>query len=102
MRSAYQATGAIPVIDQGRDFIAGYTDDPQLQYDGPLPLIIFGDHTRILKWVDRPFAIGADGTQLLRGDKRYDQRFFYYALCTLELEHFGYERHFKSRVSGCN
>ena len=95
MKSTYQDTGSIPVIDQGKDYIAGYTDDPALRYDGPLPLTIFGDHTRILKWVDRPFAVGADGTQLLRGDHRFDQRYFYYALCSLELEHFGYERHFK-------
>ncbi len=94
-KSAYQPDGAFPVIDQGKDYIAGYTDNPELRYAGPLPLTIFGDHTRILKWVDSPFAVGADGTQLLRGDERFDQRYFYYALCTLELEHFGYERHFK-------
>jgi restriction endonuclease S subunit len=94
-KSDYQIDGALPVIDQGKDYIAGYTDDPKHRYNGPLPLTIFGDHTRILKWVDRPFAVGADGTQLLRGDEGFNQRFFYYALCSLEIENFGYERHFK-------
>lgn len=95
MKSAYEDCGEIPVIDQGKDYCAGYTNDPDLQYNGPLPLTIFGDHTRILKWVDKRFAVGADGTQLLRADERFDQRYFYYALKSVELEHFGYERHFK-------
>ncbi len=95
MTSAYEASGAIPIIDQGREYIAGFTNDSEQQYVGKLPLTIFGDHTRILKWVDRPFAVGADGTQLLRGDDRFDQRFFYYALKSADLKHFGYERHFK-------
>lgn len=95
MKSAYLEDGEIPVIDQGRDYCAGYTNDCDLQYNGPLPLTIFGDHTRIVKWVDKSFAVGADGTQLLRADDRFDQRYFYYALKSVELEHFGYERHFK-------
>jgi type I restriction enzyme S subunit len=93
--SAYEDSGSIPIIDQGREYIAGFTSDAEQQYVGKLPLTIFGDHTRILKWVDRPFAVGADGTQLLRGDDRFDQRFFYYALKAVDLKHFGYERHFK-------
>jgi type I restriction enzyme S subunit len=95
MTSAYEDAGLIPIIDQGREYIAGFTSDAEQQYVGKLPLTIFGDHTRILKWVDRPFAVGADGTQLLRGDDRFDQRFFYYALKSVDLKHFGYERHFK-------
>lgn len=29
------------------------------------PVIVFGDHTRILKYIQFPFAKGADGTQLI-------------------------------------
>jgi type I restriction enzyme, S subunit len=94
-KSDYDESGLIPIIDQGREYLAGYTNDPDLQYNGKLPLTVFGDHTRILKWVARPFALGADGTQILRGDSRFDQRFFYYALKSVDLKHFGYERHFK-------
>jgi len=94
-KADYQDTGILPVIDQGKDYVGGYTNNVGQRYNGPLPVTIFGDHTRILKWVDRPFAVGADGTQLLRADKRFDQRFFYYALSAVHLQHFGYERHFK-------
>ena len=54
-------SGTIPVIDQGEDFITGYVSDKALKYSGPLPVVIFGDHTRRLKFVDFEFAVGADG-----------------------------------------
>ena len=94
-KSEYLSSGAIPVIDQGQDFIAGYINDADRAYDGQLPIIVFGDHTCTLKYVDFPFAVGADGTQLIRPTKDFDIRYLYYALQNLPLEHFGYQRHFK-------
>ena len=94
-KSEYLSNGPIPVIDQGQDFIAGYINDPQRAYDGQLPVIVFGDHTCTLKYVDFLFAVGADGTQLIRPTKDFDIRYLYYALQNLPLEHFGYQRHFK-------
>ena len=83
------------MIDQGSAYIAGYVDDVELAYNGPLPVIVFGDHTRCLKWVPFVFAVGADGTQLLYPDNRFDVRYFYFALKNLNLKNYGYERHFK-------
>ena len=94
-KSEYLPNGAIPVVDQGQDFIAGYIDDTKRVYDGQLPVIVFGDHTCTLKYVNFPFAVGADGTQLICPTKDFDIRYFYYALRELSLEHFGYQRHFK-------
>jgi type I restriction enzyme S subunit len=91
----YQPTGALPIVDQGSDFIAGYTDEIEKAYAGPLPVVIFGDHTCSLKYVDFNFAVGADGTQLLRPAGGVDVRYLYYALHTAEIEQFGYQRHFK-------
>ena len=42
-----------------------------------------------------PFAVGAEGTQLIRPAKEFDIRYLYYALRNLPLEQFGYQRHFK-------
>ena len=61
----YQESGEFPVIDQGALFIAGWTDSDEYVISDNLPVVIFGDHTRIFKYVDFPFALGADGTQLL-------------------------------------
>ena len=94
-KSEYLPDGTIPVIDQGQEFIAGYINEAARTYDGQLPVIVFGDHTCTLKYVDFPFAVGADGTQLIHPTKDFDIRYFYYALRNLPLEHFGYQRHFK-------
>ena len=93
--SEYLPSGAVPVVDQSSEFVAGYINDTERVYDGHLPVIVFGDHTCILKYVNFPFAIGAEGTQLIRPTKNFDIRYLYYALCNLPLEQFGYQRHFK-------
>src|SRR5881396_2336491 len=62
----YQPSGALPVIDQGEDFIGGYTNDLSKAYTGPLPIVVFGDHTRRVKLINGPFAVGAQGVKLLR------------------------------------
>ena len=64
-KTDYQESGEFPIIDQGASFIAGWTDLPEAVISDNLPVVIFGDHTRIFKYVDFPFALGAHGTQLL-------------------------------------
>ena len=60
-----------------------------------LPLVIFGDHTRCLKYVDFPFILGADGTKVLKPEEDlFDAKFFYYALMSLDIPNRGYNRHF--------
>lgn len=93
-RSDCQATGLVPVIDQSQSFIAGYVDDVT-PYTGELPVIIFGDHTRAIKYVDFPFVAGADGTQvLLPNTQLFEPLFLYYALLKAEIPSRGYNRHF--------
>jgi len=94
-RSEYQSSGRFPIVDQSQADIAGYTDDESLLYQGELPVVIFGDHTRVLKFVDFPFCVGADGTQLIRPVEGNDIRYCYYALRNVDLPNYGYERHFK-------
>ena len=90
----YRSSGRFPVIDQGQTRIAGWTDDPKAVIDSDLPLIVFGDHTRVLKYVNFPFARGADGTQVLRPKDGIDPLFFYYACRAIDLPGRGYNRHF--------
>ncbi len=90
----YRPSGRFPVIDQGQTKIAGWTDDENAIIDSGLPFIVFGDHTRVLKYVDFPFARGADGTQLLKPKEGIDPLFFYYACRAIDLPGRGYNRHF--------
>jgi type I restriction enzyme S subunit len=89
----YLAEGVTPVVDQGQNFIVGYTNHEQRYSD--VPVIIFGDHTRALKWVDFEFCPGADGTQLLKTTPKLDQKLGYYMLQNLELPNLGYSRHMR-------
>ncbi|GJE45890.1 restriction endonuclease subunit S [Methylobacterium soli] len=93
--SEYFQSGKLPIIDQGADIICGYTDNVGAAYPYDLPVIVFGDHTRVLKYIDFPFVVGADGTQCLQPSKQLNPRFFYYALTAINLQSEGYARHFK-------
>lgn len=88
--------GKYPVITQETEnFISGYTDSENAITD--LPLIVFGDHSCTLKYVDFPFVRGADGTQLLKtNQEKVLTKYLYYFLQNIEIENSGkYERHFK-------
>ena len=88
-------SGQFPVVDQGQAFIAGYSDVAERVIRDGLPLVIFGDHTRCLKFVDFPFILGADGTKVLKPrEDLFDAKFFYYALLSLDIPNRGYNRHF--------
>jgi len=92
----YLKKGRFPIIDQSQDFIAGYTDDESLVNFDNLPVIIFGDHTRALKYINLPIALGADGAKALtKKNDKHDTLFLYYALNSLKLPDAGYSRHFK-------
>ena len=95
-KQAYKHEGEIPIVDQGKDFIGGFTSDSEALHEKPLPIIVFGDHTRILKFIDFPFASGADGTQLLRSNTtRMPMSLFFYMLKSIDLSNYTYARHFK-------
>ncbi|WP_327078352.1 restriction endonuclease subunit S [Bifidobacterium criceti] len=93
--SDYCVSGRYPIIDQGQNAIAGYTDDATGIYEN-VPAIVFGDHTGVFKYVTQPFFIGADGTKVLETkDPTTEQRYLYHALRFVDLPDGGYSRHYK-------
>lgn len=92
---SYQSTGSYAIVDQGQTFIAGYTDLDLPKNACDPPCIIFGDHTRIFKYVDFDFFIGADGVKVLKPKAEGDEKYFYHFLNSLKIESSGYSRHFK-------
>ena len=90
----YLSEGKFPVIDQGDEFISGYSNDTSLLLDFKAPVVIFGDHTRRLKYINFPFIPGADGTKVLIPDPVLNPKFAYYQLLSKELRDRGYARHF--------
>ena len=91
----YHETGKNMIVDQGQSEIAGYTDLEEGLFSD-VPAIIFGDHTRIIKYVDKPFFIGADGVKVLKSKlEKANYRYLYYALKNVKIPNTGYNRHFK-------
>jgi len=77
------------------ELINGYSNDKNIVMK-IWPIIIFGDHTSILKYIDFDFVRGADGTQILDFGEKYNNHYMYYALQTIDiLNKNNYERHFK-------
>lgn len=94
--SEYLKNGPFPIIDQSRDFIAGYTNDSVSVVKMDKPVIVFGDHTRVLKYIQFPFAKGADGTQLIiSNEENLPQSLLYLSLLAVDLSNYHYARHFK-------
>ena len=96
-KSEFLEKGLIPIIDQGKDLIAGYVDNEKAIVKTKIPHIVFGDHTRNLKYIDFPFAMGADGTKVLKVKSNIEaiEKYIYYFFQTLNIPETGYNRHFK-------
>jgi len=94
-KSEYLNKGKHPIIDQGQEFVVGFTNDENGIFNG-VPAIIFGDHTRIIKYIDKPFFIGADGVKVLKSKiDDIEYKYLYYALRNINIVNTGYNRHFK-------
>lgn len=91
----YEPEGLNPIVDQGKNLICGYTAAPTLPCR--LPVTVFGDHTREVKFIEFPFVVGADGTKVLEpsGEQhpRYLNALIEYAAG--RIASLGYSRHFK-------
>ncbi len=93
--SEYLDSGKFPIIDQGQGQIAGYTDLESGVFTD-VPAIIFGDHTRIVKYVDTPFFLGADGVKVLKSKiSSVDYKYLFYCIQNAKIPNTGYNRHFK-------
>ena len=93
-KKQYQLTGRIPIVDQGEQFIAGYTDNEKyLEKD---EYIIFGDHSEHIKFVDFAFVQGADGLKILKPKKGIDAKYLYYCVCNFYKKEGNYKRHWSN------
>lgn len=91
---SYRTTGRLPIIDQGIDFIAGYTDEDVTPVEAG-EYVIFGDHSEHIKYVDFPFIQGADGLKILRpisGNAKY----IYHAFLNFYTKELNYKRHWST------
>jgi type I restriction enzyme S subunit len=88
--------GSIPIIDQGKNYICGFTDDHSSLIEPEQPHVVFGDHTRVVKLANFSYARGADGTQVLVSkNPKIPGYLLYQVVSGIDLSSYGYARHFK-------
>lgn len=91
----YLKQGIYPIISQEEGLISGYWNNEEDVFKISYPIVIFGDHTRILKYVDFDFVLGADGVKVLQPIKSINAKFFKLFLESCKIASLGYSRHYK-------
>lgn len=80
----YNSGTKYPIVSQEEKLISGFYDDESYVFHIDSPVIIFGDHTRVLKYVDFDFVVGADGVKIISPQKELNAKFLlYYPLAEL-------------------
>jgi len=97
-KSKFLKSGKYPIIDQSENFIAGYWNEGGNLFKIDKPIIVFGDHTRIFKYIDFDFVLGADGVKILKPVDKLLPKYFYYYLTTAKIKNLGYSRHYKELI----
>ena len=91
----YNTGTKYPIVSQEDKLISGYYDDESMVYHIDSPVIIFGDHTRVLKYVDFDFVVGADGVKVISPKNELNAKFLLYYLTWYKIPNLGYSRHYK-------
>jgi type I restriction enzyme S subunit len=94
-RKDFLDSGQFPIISQEAKFINGYWDDKADVFKVSTPVVIFGDHTQVLKYVDFDFVLGADGVKILQPRDFLHPKFFFHQLQAANLSSLGYARHYR-------
>ena len=91
----YNSGTKYPIISQEDKLISGYCDDESMLFHVDKPVIIFGDHTRVLKYIDFDFVVGADGVKIISPKENLNTKFLLYFLTWYNIPNLGYSRHYK-------
>lgn len=94
-RKDFLDTGKYPIISQEKEFINGYWNNSADLFRIIKPVVIFGDHTQTLKYIDFDFVLGADGIKILQPNKEIETKYLYYFLQSLNIRSLGYARHYR-------
>jgi len=91
----FKEIGSYPIISQEMNFINGYWNNADDLLTIQTPVVVFGDHTKTLKYIDFDFVRGADGLKILQPIESILPKFFYHQLRSVKLKTLGYARHYR-------
>ncbi len=99
LESQVLQTGKFPVISQSKEYSIGFSNDDSKVFHHNKPVIIFGDHTTEVKFVEFDFIVGADGVKIFEPVYNIaNEKYLLYVLqfYTKDLNKVGgYSRHYK-------
>ena len=99
LESEVLQAGEYPVISQSKAYTIGFSNNADKVYHHTNPVIVFGDHTTEVKYVDFDFIVGADGVKIFEPlDRILTARFLFYVFLfySKDLNKVGvYSRHYK-------
>ncbi len=87
--------GKYPIVSQEMDYISGYWNDDADVIHLTHPIVVFGDHSRVVKYIDFDFVVGADGVKILSPKEFLNPKFLYYFVKSADIPSLGYSRHYK-------
>lgn len=91
----YLISGNYPIVDQSKKFICGYCNEKN-NLINLKDCIVFGDHTREIKYINFSFARGADGTKILNSKiERLPNYLLYLQIKDMNINNQGYSRYYK-------
>lgn len=93
--SLYGEQGAFPIVSQEKELISGYWNKEENVFKHKTPIVVFGDHTKVVKYIDFDFVIGADGVKILSPKPFLNPKYFYYWVCSVQIPSRGYARHYR-------
>jgi len=94
-KKRFLAEGKYPIVSQEYDYINGFWNKSEDVLKVEKPIVVFGDHTKIVKYIDFDFVKGADGIVTLLPIEEIDSKFFAYQLQNIKLQDLGYARHYR-------
>ena len=96
-QSEIKKEGKYPVVSQSQSLIEGYSNDYDKVFRPNSSCVIFGDHSKTIKYIDFPFIVGADGTKVIQPKSMLNSKYLYYHLIynVAQIKSTGYTRNFK-------
>lgn len=99
LESEVKQHGKYSVISQSKAYSIGFSDNIEKVYSHQEPVVVFGDHTTEVKYIDFDFVVGADGVKIFQPVYRViTAKFLFYVLQFYSIglsEVGGYSRHYK-------
>lgn len=94
-KKQYLDQGEFPIVSQEDELVSGFWNNKSDVTEVTDAIVVYGDHTQVVKYVDFNFVAGADGIKPLEPVEEMKAKYLYYAMAANKVPSLGYARHFR-------